>query len=229
MTQLVTKHYADACDMPACMCVGCDVYLFLRGVLLTTDGLPYLMGEVVSITDAVSGGVDVVISYDDTTVPVTDPEFEGSFDPDADPTLCDPDCAEECDWVTKVKRMMDSALPGGLFLLQYTIYDIDADVANGIFPVPRIPFPAGFRLTDARLTCYEYDINTELTVQLKVGATVKAQYVTGNLAQQRQMTIVSADCLNDALPELHITGLVNTAYGLAAKGLVLHLFGIKTP
>lgn len=228
-TQIVTKHYADACDMPNCMCEGCDVFLFLRGELLTTDGLPYLMGVVQTITDAASGGIDVVIAFDDTTKPVTDPVFEGSFDPDADPTLCDPDCAEECDWLTKVKRMLDSALPGGLFLLQYVLFDIDVPVANGIFPLPRISNSPGFRLTDVRLTCHEYDINTELTAQLKVGATVKAQYNAGNLAQQRQMTIVSADCLNDVLPELHITGLTNTAYGLSAKGLVLHLYGIKKP
>lgn len=228
MLQTVTKHYTEACDMPQCMCEGCDVYLFLRGELLTADGLPFLMGTVVSITDAVSGGIDVAINYSDITAPVTDPEFVGSFAPDEDPTLCDPDCAGECDWVTKVKRMLESSLPGGLFLLQYAIYDIDDDVANGIFPIPRIPFVPGFRLTDVRITCHEYDINTLATFRLKVGSTVKAQ-ITQDLRKQRVLTIVSADCLNDVLPELHITGLTNTAYGHAAKGLVLHLFGIKTP
>lgn len=229
MTKTGVKHYDKLCDMPACMCVGCPVYIFLRGGLNTTDGLPYLMGTVQSIVDVVTGGVDVTITYDDTTAPASDPAFEMTFSPDEDPSVCDPDCAGECDWLTKVKRMMESSLNGGSFLLQYAIYDIDADVANGIFPVPRIPLDPGFRLTDVRLTCYEYDINTELTAQLKVGATVKAQYNAGNLAMQRQLTIVDADCLNDELPELHITGLLNTAYGLSAKGLVLHLQGIQVP
>lgn len=230
--QTVEVHYAEACDMPQCMCEGCTVRIFLRGELLTTDGLPYIDAVVESIEDAASGGKDITLTYDDATLPLDagDPielVFEGEG-----ATACLPDCLEECDWVWKTQRMIESALPGGLFYLQYRIFEIDEDVANGTFYLPRISFDPGFRLTDVRLTCHEYDINTELAAELRVGATVKAQYGTGpvgNLGQQRQMTIVSADCLNDVLPALHITGLTNTSYGLSAKGLVLHIRGIKIP
>lgn len=222
-------HYTADCDMPACMCVDCDVFVHLKGDLLTTDGLPYIMATVVSIIAAASGGIDVTLHYDNATLPVdgSDP-IDLVFGSGEDANACDPDCAGNCDWMTKVKRMIESALPGGLINRHYQLYVDGETVENGAFLLPRIPFEPGFRLTDVRITCFVYDINTEGTFQLKVGASVKAEFI-GNLAQQRQLTILVPDLANDALPELHITGLTNGVYGLAAEGFVIELIGIVQP
>lgn len=228
--QTAVKHYLALCDMPQCMCAPCPVYIFLKDPELTTDGLPYFMGNVTLIDALASGGVDVTISYDDATLPLdgADP-IEVIFPGVAEVgTVCDPDCAGPCDWVTKVTRMLESALPGGLQHLQYRMYDVDEDVANGVFPLPRIAYQPGFRMTSVRITCHLYDINTTLTVELKVGATVHATF-TGNLAMQRGLTIIDVDLDNDELPELHITGLANGVYGLAAAGFVIDIFGIVKP
>lgn len=228
----VVKHYADNCDMPQCMCVACPVFIFLKDDRLTTGGLPYIMGTVVSIEEVSSGGVDVTIQYDDATLPlVGDPaaKLEIEFpSASAEGTACNPDCAGECDWVTKVQRMLESASPVSLLTRHYILFTDEQDVANGSFLLPRIPFVPGLRLSDVRITCFTYDINTSGTFQLKVGATVKAEYV-GNLAQQRQFTILGADLLNDVLPEFTISGLTNGVYGLAAAGLVVEIMGIHIP
>lgn len=224
------KHYASLCDMPQCMCVGCPVKVFLKDDQLTTDGLPYFEGIVTAILELSSGGIDVTIQYQDTTLPVVDGdplvvEFSSTS---AAGNVCDPDCAGDCDWITKVIRLVQSALPGGLINRHYQLFASGDCVANGSFDIPRIPFVPGYRLTDVRLACFTYDINTTATFQLKKGATVIAEFI-GSLAQQRQMTILVPDLLNDELPELHITGLANAVYGLCAEGLVLELIGIKTP
>lgn len=229
MLQTAEKHYLALCDMPQCMCVGCTVFIFFKDPDLSTDGLPYIMGTVTAIEELTSGGVDVTIQYDDATLPVTDPEFEVIFPGVAEEgTVCDPDCGGVCDWVTKVKRMIESALPGGLINRHYQLYTSEEDVANGVFLLPRIPFVPGYRLTDVRITCFTYDLNTSATFELKVGASVKANF-TGTLAQQRQLAILDSDLDNDELPELHITGLTNNVYGLAAAGLVIELIGIIVP
>lgn len=226
----VIKHYESACDMPPCMCVDCPVFIFLKGDLLTTGGLPYLMGTVTAIEDAASGGIDVTIQYDDTTLPLDGEDKLVIIFPSAsaEGTACNPDCAGECDWVTKVQRMLESASPVSLLSRHYILFSDIQEVANGSFLLPRIPFLPGMRLSDVRITCFVYDINTTATFQLKVGATVKAEFI-GNLAMQRQFNILSADLLNDVLPELHITGLANGVYGLAATGLVIELMGIHIP
>lgn len=230
MLQQVVKHYLALCDMPQCMCVDCSVFIFLKAPTLTTDGLPYFMGTVREIEELSSGGVDVTIEYDDATLPLVEGDpMEVTFPSvSVEGSVCDPDCAGPCDWLTKVQRMMESALPGGLINRHYQVYDPDESAANGVFDLPRIPFVPGYRLTDVRVTCFTYDINTTCTIQLKVGSTVKAQF-TGNLAQQRQLTILSTDLANDALPQLHITSLVNGVYGLDAQGLVIELIGIIQP
>lgn len=223
------KHYADQCDMPSCICVDGPVVVFLRGDLLTTDGKPYFPGTVTLIDILTTGGVDVTIQYDDSTLPIVEGEpMEVIFPVSDDATVCDPDCAAECDWFTKVRRMLDAEGTGGLLNRWYILYESNEDVANGTFEIPRIPFEPGFRITDLRITCFVYDLNTTGTFTLKVGATNIAQFV-GNLAQQRQMTILVTDLLNDELPELHITGLTNGVYGLAAAGLVLEFIGIIVP
>lgn len=229
-TKNAVKHYPALCDMPQCMCVDCEVKVFLKGDQLTTDGLPYFEGIVTSIEELSTGGIDVTIQYDDATLPLVegDPlevEFSSTS---AAGNVCDPDCAGECDWLTKVIRLIQSALPGGLINRHYQLYASGVEVENGVFPVPRIPFVPGYRLTDVRLTCYLYDINTTGTFRLKRGATVIAEFI-GSLAQQRQMTILVDDLLNDELPELHITGLTNGVYGVEAEGLVLELIGIQMP
>lgn len=227
--QTVVKHYADECDMPACICVNGPVVIFLMGELLTTDGHPYFPGTVTVIDILTTGGVDVTIQYDDSTLPIVDAApLEVIFPPAAEATVCDPDCNDDCDWFNKVRRMLDAEGTGGLLSRWYILYESTADVANGVFEIPRIPFEPGFRITDLRITCFNYDINTTGTFTLKVGATNIAQYV-GNLAQQRQLTILVQDLLNDELPELHITGLTNGVYGLAAAGLVLEFKGIIIP
>jgi hypothetical protein len=227
--QNVVKHYADECDMPSCICVDGAVVIFLLDDELTTDGKPYFPGTVTEIEILTTGGVDITIQYDDATLPLVEGEpMAVIFPPAEDATVCDPDCAEDCDWFTKVRRMMDAEGNGGLLSRWYIAYTSEEDVANGVFQIPRIPFDPGFRLTDVRITCFTYDINTTGTFTLKVGATNIAQFV-GNLAQQRQMTILVTDLLNDELPELHITGVTNGVYGLAAAGLVLELLGIIIP
>lgn len=228
----VVKHYASTCDMPQCMCEGCEVFIFLKDDQLTTSGLPYIMGTVTAIVNASSGGVDVTVQYSDLLLPlVGDPpaKLEIIF-PSAsiEGTACNPDCAGECDWITKVKRMLESATENTLLQRHYILFNDEQDVANGSFLLPRIPFLPGMRLSDVRLTCFTYDINTTGTFRLKVGSSVKAQFI-GNLAQQRQFTILSADLLNDVLPELTITGLTNGVYGQAAVGLVIELMGIHIP
>lgn len=223
------KHYEAQCDMPSCICVDGPVVMFLKDDRLTTDGKPYLPGTVTVINILTTGGVDVTVQYDDTTLPLVDGDpILIVFPVSEDATACDPDCSDECDWFTKVRRMLDAEGTGGLLNRWYIAYLSNQDVANGSFDIPRIPFEPGFRLTDLRLTCSTYDINTTGTFRIKVGATTVAEFI-GNLAQQRQMTILVPDLLNDEMPELHITGVANGVYGLAAAGLVVEFIGIIIP
>lgn len=225
---IVTKHYADPCDKPRCLCDTTDVYLFLRDGRETTEATPkpYLNGTITECVDLGVGGIDVRISVDDTIMPLDDedapivPLFDDGSD---DGTLCDPLCAEECDWMSLVLRMIEWA-GRAIVNRHYQLYNPDEPVENGVFLVPRIPFDPSYHLVDVRITCYVYDVNTTGTFQVKVGSTVIAQF-TGNLANQRQLSILVPDLLNDELPELHITGLTNGVYGLSAKGLVLEFIG----
>ena len=223
------KHYANQCDMPSCICVDGPVVMFLKNDRLTTDGKPYFPGTVTTITLLTTGGVDVTVQYNDATLPlVLGVPIEVIFPLAEDATVCDPDCADECDWFAKIRRMLDAEGTGGLLNRWYIAFTSAQDVANGVFEIPRIPFEPGFRLTDVRLTCFNYDINTTGTFEVKVGATVIAEFV-GNLAQQRQMTILVPDLLNDEMPELHCSGVANGVYGLAAAGLVVEFIGIIIP
>lgn len=107
--ETAVKHYEGTCDVPACICLDASVYIFLRRGLLTTDNHPYIMGTVTAISEPLSGGVDVTIQYDNTTLP-TDPDTGVKlvvvFDTPAQVgTVCDPDCADECAWLSKVQAL----------------------------------------------------------------------------------------------------------------------------
>lgn len=226
----VVKHYVSACDMPSCICLDGEVAIPLLPDELTTDGFPYFFGTVTIITENATGGFDVTIQYDDTTLPLVEgvplvPVFPAAGE---EGNVCDPVCAGPCDWFTLVRRMIDAGGSDGLISRGYQLYEADEDVADGVFLIPRIPFEPGYRMTDLRLTCFTYDINTTGTFTLKVGGVNVAQFI-GNLAEQRQMTILVPDLLNDELPELHITGLTNGVYGVAAAGLVIEFIGILIP
>lgn len=227
MTQQVTKHYEALCDMPRCICPAMPVAMFLKNGLLTTDAKPYIEGVVISVTEDGSGGIDVVISYDDTTMPTEEETLVVvSFGDEG--TACDPDCLDECSWLSKVLSLQATG-SSRIINRFYQLFGPDEDVTTGVFDIARIPFPTGFRLTDVRLTCYTYDINTTLDVTLQVGADLKAHATGQALGAQVALTIDAALLPYDGKPVLTIPGLTNGVYGMAAKGLVLELIGIIEP
>jgi len=69
---------------------------------------------------------------------------------------------------------------------------------------------------------------TTLTLNLKVGSTVVAQYI-GNLSAQKSATILVNDILNDQKPIVEITGTAYANYATAAKGLIVTLIGVVSP
>jgi hypothetical protein len=223
-----TKTYLDACDVPTCMCADAEVVFFLKDDLLTLSGKAYVDGTVVSVTELSTGAVQVVIQYDDADLPDVDGEkleviFPGVV---AEGTVCDPDCAGECSWVKKAKALGSESEP--VFYLERQIYGASNWVADGQFSTPRIALTPGLRLTAVRLTCHQYDAGTSLTLNLKVGATIHAQYV-GNLSAQKGATILVADLPNDVLPEVEITGVTYANYATAAKGLIVTMIGTTMP
>jgi hypothetical protein len=231
-SQNVTKHYNSACDMPNCICPNASVFLWMQRQLLTTNGFPYFMGTVTTVTEVPSGGFDVVINYDDALLP-NDPSTGQKLVPDfpssaSAGTVCDPDCNTDCSWVTRMLQVLHAGSSGGVISRSYLVFGQNQDVANGAFDIPRIPFLTGYRLTDVRITCFGYDTNTSAAFLLKVGAVVYASY-TGNLSGQKQLAIAHPVIAYDEMPLLQISGLVNGVYGQSAKGLVLELIGIINP
>jgi hypothetical protein len=228
--QQSTITYSEVCLMPACICEDADVVFFLQGGLLTTAGLPYLAGTVVLVTQLSTGAVEVVIQYDDATLPEVDGETLQVIFPGAavTGTVCAPDCAGDCDWMGKVLAVQEAADPQTQYLLERQIYAPANWVANGTFVTPRMTLSPGMRLSAVKITCDTYDSGTTLTINLKVGATVVAQYV-GNLSAQKSATILVNDILNDQKPTVEITGTAYVNYATAAKGLIVTLLGVTTP
>jgi hypothetical protein len=224
MTVSVTKHYEDLCDMPQCICALAIVAMFLKNDLLTTDGKPYITGEVQSVTETGSGGVDVVIEYDDATMPLDGPygdPIEVSFGDEG--TACNPDCLMECEWLAKAILLVGAST--SLINRSYKILEPGAPVVDGAFDIPRIPFASGLLVAGCSLSCFEYDIDTEADFVVSVGAQVVA-IGSGNLASQLQLALVSPLIAFDAKPVLTITNLVNNGYSAVAEGLVLEFTGI---
>lgn len=232
MILTATKHYEALCDMPSCICVDCEVYLFINRTLdlLTTDGKPYIIGTVISITEVPSGGLDVVISYDDSTLPenpATGETLVVTFPTGAqDGTVCDPACKTGCDWVTLMLSIVGNAV--GVINKEYLIYAFNQHVVDGASYLPRICFPNGFLLTDVRISCTTYDINTTADFTLKIGSTTIASY-SGNLSAQKQFTLLQPLMGYDELPDFRIDNLTNGVYGDFAEGLVLELIGVIAP
>ena len=228
--QQSTITYAELCDMPACICEDAEVVFFLKGGLLTTDGLPYVAGTVVSVTQLSTGAVEVVIQYDDSTLPEVEGEPLEVIFPGAavEGTVCAPDCAGECDWMGKVLAVQEAADPNTLFHLERQIYAPANYVADGTFVTPRMALSPGLRLSAVKLTCDTYDAGTTLTLNVKVGSTIIAQYV-GNLSAQKSATILVTDILNDQKPVVEFTGTAYVNYATAAKGLFVTLLGVLAP
>ena len=228
--QQSTITYSELCLMPACICENADVVFFLQGGLLTTAGLPYVAGTVVSVTQLSTGAVEVVIQYDDATLPTVDGEKLEVVFPGAAVTgsVCAPDCSGECDWMGKVLAVQAAADPRTEYLLERQIYAPANWVANGTFVTPRMALSPGLRLSAIKLTCDTYDSGTTIEFDLKVGSTVIAQYI-GNLSAQKSATILVNDILNDQKPVVEITDTAYTNYATAAKGLIVTLLGVKTP
>lgn len=229
MTETATKHYDALCDMPNCMCVACEVYLFLTRGLVTTTSQPYIIGTVVSITEVPSGGVDVVISYDNSILP-DDPDTGETvvitFGTGAsDGTACDPDCKSDCAWVDKVIALIGPNSSGGVISRDYQIFGETEEVADTAPQIPKIPFPTGFKVTGVWLTCYAYDPDTTGKFHLLVNTTLYATY-EGNLSGVKALTILHDTIPQDAEIVLQITNVVNGVYGAAAKGLVIEFLGV---
>jgi hypothetical protein len=224
--QIITKHYANPCDKPDCICEDAEVALFFRGETLTTDGKAFFVGTISTVTALTTGGVDVVIAYDDATLPA---EFTVILDDGLDlGTVCDPDCYSEGSWVWKTSKMIGAGQNPAIISRPHVIYLNTQHVANNVFDLPRIPFSQGMRLTSVKITCNRYDANTTLVAKLKLGSTVIAQF-TGSLAQMRAMTISVTDLVADVKPTLHIESVASTIYDDSSLGLVLELIGILIP
>ena len=223
---IITKHYASPCSKPDCICVDADVVFFIRGNTLATDGKPYILGMVTSVTALTTGGVDVVISYDDGSLPV---DFEMTLDDGVDQgTVCDPDCFNEGSWLWKVNKLIGAGQNPAIINRAHPVYLNTQHVVNNTFDLARIPFDQGLRLTALKITCARYDVNTTLTATLKVGSTVIGSY-TGNLAHMRGLTIAATDLAPDAKPTLYISDVASTIYDDGALGLVLEMIGILVP
>lgn len=216
--------------MPQCMCVDCDILIFLRNGALTSDGKPYIVGHVTQVLQLSSGGIQVTFTYDDATLPTEeideeDVPIEISFGEDG--TACDPDCFTDCSWASKVLSLLENATIAGLQNRHYILYQDDEPVADGSFNLPRIPFTPGFRLTSVRITCFTYNANTEGTFNLKVGATTIASF-EGTLEEQRVLVLVPGLELiaYDAMPVLECVDVAQTVYEAFALGLVIELIGV---
>ncbi len=222
----ITKHYANPCDKLDCICEGADVALFLAGDVLTTAGKAYVAGIVSSVTALSTGGIDVVIAYDDAPLPV---DFEVSFTVGStEGTVYDPDCLTPGSWLWKTEKLFGAGQNPAIINRAHPVYLNDEHVADNTFDLARIPFGEGMRLTAVKLTCARYDANTTLTATLKVGSTVIASY-TGTLARIRAMEIAVNDLLEDEKPTLYVTDVESVIYSDGALGLVLELIGILVP
>jgi hypothetical protein len=116
----------------------------------------------------------------------------------------------------------------GLIARSFTIYEDAEWVEDGTFDLKRIPLDPGYRVTSAKLTCNRYDNDTDVTVRLKVGSTIHAEFI-GDLGSIATMNIIDRDLDLDVLPRLEISGTTNAVYLDGAKGLVLELMGIIVP
>ena len=228
--QQSTITYDEVCLMPACICEDAEVVFFLQDDLLTTAGLPYVVGTVVSVTQLSTGAIEVVIQYDDATLPIVDGDKLEVIFPGASVvgTVCAPDCSGICDWMGKVLALIANTDLQSTYLLERQIYTPANWVADGTFVTPRMTLSPGMRLAAVKITCDTYDSGTTLTLNLKVGSTVVAQYI-GNLSAQKSATILVNDILNDQKPTVEITGTAYTNYATAAKGLIVTLIGVVSP
>lgn len=228
--QQSTITYDEVCLMPACICEDAEVVFFLQDDLLTTAGLPYVVGTVVSVTQLSTGAIEVVIQYDDATLPIVDGEKLEVIFPGAAVvgTVCAPDCSGICDWMGKVLKLWETVEPITAYKDPYQIYAPANWVADGQFEIPRMANLPGLRMFRVAIACSTYDSGTTLTLNLKIGSTVVAQYV-GNLSAQKSATILVTDILNDQKPIVEITGTAYTNYATAAKGLVVTTFGVNIP
>lgn len=212
------------------MCQGCPIFLFLRDDLLTSEGKPYIIGTITLIEQLSTGAVEVTFTYDDSTLPT-----EGEGEDEApieitfgeDGTVCDPDCGVECSWMAKVLSLINSATVSGLQNRHYILYAENQNVENGVFSIPRIPFPTGLQLTSVKLSCFTYNENTQGNFQIKVDGVGIAAF-SGTLAEQRAMTVAPGlEIIDyDKMPILECTDVEQVVYGEFALGLVLELIGV---
>lgn len=219
--------YDEVCNMPECMCANCPIFIFLRNGALTSDGKPYIIGTITLINQLSTGGIEITFTYDDATLPVVgeDP-IEITFGVDG--TACDPDCGSDCSWLVKMLAVLDTAAISGLQNRHYILFPEGEPVEDGTFQLPRIPFsPGGLRLTTVRITCFDYNANTQGTFNLKVGATIIASF-TGTLAEQRVLALVPGleTIAYDAKPVLECIDVEQVVYEAFALGLVVELIGV---
>lgn len=224
-TRTSTYHVEDLCDLPSCIQEDAQVLIFLMDGDLTTDGKAYFNATVVEVDQLSTGGVDVTVSYEDSTLPN---DLQGEDGLTIGEDVCTPDCAGDCDWAGKMINTIESSATSNLITRSMVIYEDAEWVEDGTFDLKRIPLDPGYRITSAKLTCNRYDNDTDVTVRLKVGGTIHAEYI-GDLGSIATMSIIDSDLDLDVLPRLEISGTTNAVYLDGAKGLVLELMGLIVP
>lgn len=221
-----TFTYDDVCEMPACICDGCYLYIFLRNNLLTSDSLPFTRAVVSEIEQLSTGGVEVTFIYNDEKFPLIEGSpAEMTFGEEGN--FCDPDCGSECSWMDKVLRLIENSGLTGLVDRHYIVFADDEEVVSGSFKLPRIPFVTGFRLSDIRVSCFTYNANTHGTIRITVNGTIIAELEDVDFSEQMQIPILSGMTLiaYDQMPVLQLVDVEQTVYGAFAYGLVVELHG----
>ena len=231
------KHYTTACDLPKCMTVNSPARVFFRAGVMTTNGVPYIDGTIVSVVQRSDGGFDVGFQYVTATIP---PGFVIVF-PTAisSGNVCDPECMSECSLFWKIQKMIDGVNQAAIVNRSYLLVNSATHLANGTFYIPRMPFATGFNLTAAQLTCHFYDHGTSAAFTLRYRTTANAAvpdaslpicgFYSGNLDAQKPITISVPVIPYDAELVLVISGTTQSVYMNSTLGLTLELLGVIVP
>lgn len=223
--------YPSTCDKPLCLCVGVNVFMFLMDGTLTTDGKPFLLGEVTAVTEQSDLSVIVQITYQDSNIPTGGWVFSFPVGGSGG-TVCAPDCLGPCDWMTKVTTLTGfgrEPLVLNPIVFQYTLSEPDALIVNGTYTLPRMGLPEGFRLREVTLTGQQYDDNTSFNFTLNVEGVGNVPITNITQRHASNITPTITDIQWDDSIEVVIADVAWLFEPTAALGLVVNLVGDLIP
>lgn len=223
--QTASLTYSPACDRPDCLVPAAPVWMLLMNGVETTANEHFLAGVVTTVVASEEEDlVTVTLNYNDATLPV---DFVFTFPSEGVAgTVCPPDCANECDWLSKVMALeavaedVETSVNPTTF--QYRLFAPDDLPANGSWRQPRFPLQPGGTILSITVThdVYDPDADTEYDLVVSFGSGI---YVSQHIVASAgvQTTLLLTAVTFEDIPVVQITNFTYVTYLTAARGMVV--------